>query len=205
MEKSSLSAQDQEMILELGIKLGERRTLGLIAGRCSAAQAQCLKKMHDEKMHVRFNLTWDEFCEKRLKMNRRTVDRIIGWFNEFGRVYFDAASLTGIAPAEYRRIAKSFQSDGIHVDGQVIALIPDNNDRAIEAIARLQAEAQAADRAKVSGALKQISELKTRGLQLGKAFRKVARSASDVERSVLRGSVEDVTRDLYRILAEFTV
>jgi hypothetical protein len=40
---------------------------------------------------------------------------------------------------------------------------------------------------------------------LGKAFRKVAHSAGDVDRSVLRGSVNDVVRDLSRILAEFSI
>jgi hypothetical protein len=197
--------RDEEQILELGIMLGQRRTLGLIAGRCSAAQAACMRKMRDEKVYARLGHTWDEYCEKRLKMNRRTVDRIIALERELGAMFFEAAAVTGITAPEYRRIAFAFQADGIHAGGEVIALIPENSERAIEAVAKLKAEADAREAAAPeSPAQQQIRALAKRGHDLAKAFRKIAKTANEAERSVLRSSITGVSRDLDRILLEYT-
>jgi hypothetical protein len=151
----------------------------------------------------RFAESWEEYCVRVLKISRRHADRLIFLLKKYGPLYFELAAITGISPSEYTSIEKYIDGDGIHYGGEVIALIPANTDRAVEAVARLQAEAQTA--AVENTAMQKISELKRRGLQLGKEFRKIARSSGDVERSVLRGCVDDVVRDLGRILGEYTV
>lgn len=193
---------NQQQALELGIILGERRAFGVVAGRCSAAQAECLRRVKEEKLWMGFAEGWEDYCVRVLKISRRHADRMVLNLKKYGVLYFEVAALTGIAPADYERIEDAVHADGIHVGSEVIALIPANTERAIEAVARLQAESNAAPENTLA---KEISVLKRRGLQLGKAFRKVAHSAGDVDRSVLRGSVNDVVRDLSRILAEFSI
>ena len=48
---------DNQQVLELGIMLGQRRAFGLVTGRCSAAQAECLRKVRDEKTYLKFATT----------------------------------------------------------------------------------------------------------------------------------------------------
>jgi hypothetical protein len=201
MEHFSEPTANERQALELGIVIGQRRAFGMVAGRCSAAQAECLRKVKEEKLYVRFAASWDEYCVQVLKMSRRNADRVVALLKKHGVLYFEVAALTGIAPAEYERIEPAVRADGIHVDSEVIALIPANTERIVEAVARLQAEARPTPE---STASKQISELQKRGHQLAKAFRKIAKSADDVERSILRGSVEGVARDLSLILAEYS-
>ena len=151
---------DDKQVLELGIMLGQRRAFGLVAGRCSAAQAECLRKVRDEKTYLKFASTWDEFCVRQLKIGKRTADRAIALLKKHGTLYFETAALTGITPAEFERIAQAIQRDGIHAGSDVIALIPENAARAVDAVARLQAEAAADQSAEPAASVEaQIREL----------------------------------------------
>jgi hypothetical protein len=200
-----VTTADEQKAIELGILLGQQKAFGMVAGRCSAAQAECLRKTKEEKLYLKLAPSWDEYCERYLKMSRRNADRFIFYLKKYGVLYFDVVAMTGITPGAYGRIEKSVREDGVHIGGEIIALIPANTERVIDAVARLQAEADAREAAGETPVQKQLSDLTRRGHQLAKAFRKVARSANDVERSVLHGCVEAVTRDLGRILGEYTV
>jgi hypothetical protein len=193
----------KQQALDLGKVLGRRETFGLVAGRCSAAQADCFRKIKEERLWVDFAANWDEYCEQVLKISRRTVERSIGLLKKHGPMYFDVAALTGASPAEYAAIEKHVRPDGIHIGSEVIALIPGNTDRAVQAVAQLQRETREAS-APESTAQQQISALTKRGHGLAKAFRRIAKTANQVERRVLRGCVTDVARDLDRILLEYT-
>jgi hypothetical protein len=46
--------------------------------------------------------------------------------------------LTRITPEQYRAIAPAIRENNIHVDGQAIALIPENSDRVAAAVAELR-------------------------------------------------------------------
>src|SRR6202165_5497814 len=116
----------EQQVLGLGIMLGQRRAFGMIAGRCSAAQAECLRKVREQKSYLKFAPSWGEFCERYLKICKRTADRAIAQLKKHGALYFETAALTGITPAEFERIEDAIQQDGIHVGSDVIALIPEN-------------------------------------------------------------------------------
>ena len=131
---------DEQQVLELGIMLGQRRAFGMVAGRCSAAQAECLRKVREEKTYLKFAPNWSKFCEGHLKISPRTADRTIALLKKHGTLYFETAALTGITPAEFGRIGHAIQQDGIHVGSDVIALIPENAARAVDAVARFQAQ-----------------------------------------------------------------
>src|SRR5437899_334294 len=70
MEEIKDGMPDEQQVLELGIMLGQRRAFGMVAGRCSAAQAECLRKVRDEKTYLKFATNWAEFCERQLKISK---------------------------------------------------------------------------------------------------------------------------------------
>ena len=53
---------EQKEALELGINLGQHHAFGLMAGRCSAAQAQTLKRLREDKLYLQCDPVWREFC-----------------------------------------------------------------------------------------------------------------------------------------------
>ena len=191
--------------LELGIIMGQRRAFGMMAGRSSAAHAECIRRIHDEKRYLKVALTWEEYCERFLKISSRTANRMIALLRKHGPVYFETAALTGIAPAEYARIEHAIRADGIHVGGDVIALIPENAARAVEAVARLQAEAAAADGAAVAEpAHEQIARLEKLAARVCDGFRKSAKTANCVERPSLARSIKTVRQMFDRLEMEIT-
>src|ERR1039457_5724542 len=100
-------------------------------------------------------------------MSKRAADRAIGLLKKHGTLYFETAALTGISPAEYVRIEHAIQRDGIHIGGDVIALIPGNASRAVDAVAQLQAESNAAESARPAApGEEQLPHLEERGRPL---------------------------------------
>src|SRR5579872_6964299 len=58
----------------LGQWMGHREAFGLIAGRCSAADIEILRRMKEERLYATLDCTWDEFCTRHLHVARRTGD-----------------------------------------------------------------------------------------------------------------------------------
>src|ERR1017187_8989897 len=75
---------DPRAALDLGRLLGQRRAFGAVAGRCSAAHAQLLRRMRDEKLYLPLAPSWRDFCGVHLAISRRHADRLIGFLNRFG-------------------------------------------------------------------------------------------------------------------------
>jgi hypothetical protein len=192
MEEKKTTSNDMQHVLELGILLGQHRTFGAVAGRCSAAQADSLRRLRDEKRYLCLAANWGDYCEKYLKISRRHVDRLIGWLKEFGPAYFQLSQLTGITPTAFREIAPAIQADGIHVDGEVVALIPENSARAAEAVARLRSASEA-DPAPSPDVTARIETLRRRGKQYASACKEVAKSRlSAAQREELTGALHEV-------------
>jgi hypothetical protein len=129
---------------ELGMMLGTRKAFAAVAGRCSAADAECLRRVRDQKLYVSRAATWEEFCPKFLGLSKTHANRIIRYLEEFGPDYFEVAQLTRITPEQYRAIAPAIREKNIHVNGQAIALIPENSDRVTAAVAELRRAASPA-------------------------------------------------------------
>jgi hypothetical protein len=202
MEELKDQVIDEQSVLELGIMLGQRRAFGLVAGRCSAAQAECLRKIRDEKSYLKFAPSWEEFCGGHLKLSRRTADRAIPLLKKHGPLYFETAALTGVSPAEYRRIEHAIQQDGIHLGSDVIALIPENAARAADAVARLQADASALENAPSASTEMRIHDLENRARQLCAGFHKTAEAAGCVERQWLVAAIKNVQPMMNRLELE---
>ena len=98
MEREPLSETTVEPaeLVELGIALGQTNAFGLVAGRCSAAQAEGIRRLREEKLYKRCCEKWDDFCPKYLRMSRSEADRTIKLWEEFGPAYFELSQLTRV-------------------------------------------------------------------------------------------------------------
>jgi hypothetical protein len=177
----------KQCLVELGILMGKREAFTTLAGRCTAAQAEALRRIRESQRYRELAPNWDEFCTGHLKTSRRSVDRMIGWLEEFGPVFFELAQATGITADEYRAIAPAVREDGIHVGTEVIALIPENAETVAEAVLRMQREAAAMRQSK--SAAERIAALRAQGQRLADNARRIAQSAGKTERGSLRAAV----------------
>ena len=106
---------------ELGRWIGRREAFGLVAGRCSAADIEILRRLREEKRYLSKSPTWEEFCKSHLGVSRRSADREIAYLREFGPNFFTIRQLTHVTVDEYRQIADRITEVGVQVDG---ALVP---------------------------------------------------------------------------------
>jgi hypothetical protein len=134
---STLKAEDVQL-MKLGITLGQNQTFALIAGRCSAAQAQIVRSLREDKLYKRCCEKWDEFCPKYLNVSRGEADRIIRLLDEFGPVYFEVSQLTRISAGTFRAIAPAITDGTLHHNGEAIALIPENSQKVAAAVAEMR-------------------------------------------------------------------
>ena len=123
--------------LDLGRLLGQRRALTAVAGRCTAAHAQLLRRIHDEKLYRPLAKTWEGFCGPHLAVSRRHADRLISVLNRFGPIYFELSQLVGISPREYLDIEPAVREHSIVVNGEAISLIPENAPKILEAVGQV--------------------------------------------------------------------
>lgn len=120
--------EDLEMMdeFEIGALVGERRTLSKLSGGCSAADAQCLRKIRESKKYLAKAPSWDEFCPKYLGMSRPSADRLIRHLEEFGPESFAVMQQLGISPREYKLLAPNMQGTSLLLEGETVALTPEN-------------------------------------------------------------------------------
>ena len=134
---AEMTADDAAM-LDLGVALGQNHAFALVAGRCSAAQAQGLKRLRDDKLYKRCTERWNDFCPQYLKISRVEADNIIHLWEEFGPVYFELSQLTRISAQTYRAIAPAVKNGALHFNGEQIPLRPDNSRKVAAAVAEMR-------------------------------------------------------------------
>ena len=122
---------------ELGTWTGQSQAFRSLARHCSAADAECLKRIRESRSYEGLGLTWEEFCPRYIGISRTYADKLIHRLEEFGQSYFQLAGIARIAPDAYRILAPAVTEAGIEIDGETIAIIPENAGRirkAVEAI-----------------------------------------------------------------------
>jgi len=124
--------------LNLGQLVGKNQAFGLMAARCSAAQAESLWRLRTEQKYKRVLPNWREFCCQYLKMSQTHADQVIGLWEEFGAGYFEVAQLTRISAETYRALAPSIQDGALHAEGEAIAINEENAQKISDAVARLR-------------------------------------------------------------------
>jgi len=182
---------DAASLFELGTWLGRRQAFGLIASRCTAADAECLKSMRDSGEYKRLRMTWDEFCSQKAGISRRTADRLITQLEEFGPNFFRVAELIEISPSTYRLIAGSVNEQGIEHKGQTIPLTPEHRRQVMEVV-------EAARAVKVEKCKAQASaDVLCKRLE---ALLQDATELTAQERLVIAGALQSGARRLGKVL-----
>jgi hypothetical protein len=127
---SQLSASGDELF-DLGVVLGRTNTSGLVAGssvvRCSAEQAEGLKRLREEKLYKRFAATWTDFCRKYLNMSYWKVTDTIQLWDECGPAFFQLSRLTWASQEACRAAVSAIKDDALHFNGEAIPLTPENS------------------------------------------------------------------------------
>jgi hypothetical protein len=179
---------DHRAAEDLARWVGRREAFAMTAGRCSAAEAESLRRMREDKQYRKLGMTWEKFCAQRLGVSRRHIDRTIRLLDEFGPAYFHVAQMAHVSPDEYRAIAPHVSADGVRVDGAVVALLPENTEQVSAAVAELLRREKPATPAKAPSAFDAVI----------KRCESVAESLSGLGELTLQQKLE-VTRVVCRI------
>jgi len=130
--------------IEFGTWIGRRQALSVISGRCSAADAQCLRELRESKQYKKLGLTWEQACKQYAGMARSTAEENIRNLEEFGPDFFVIARVTGISANEYRRIGGAVQDHKLLHAGQEIPIEIANAQELATAVDALRRETAAA-------------------------------------------------------------
>jgi hypothetical protein len=134
---SELAAADAAL-LDLGVVLGQNQAFSLVAGRCTAAAADGLRRLREQKLYKRCTEKWGDFCSKYLKMSRVEADRIIKLLAEFGPTYFELSQLTRVSPETYRAIAPHIEDGVLRHNGEAIELNAENSRKVAAAVGEVR-------------------------------------------------------------------
>ena len=175
--------------IDAGAWVGRQQAFAMIANRCSAAQALCLKQVRETRLYEKIELTWEEFCKEYAGISRAYADRLIQQHEEFGDAYFRLSEIARISPETYRQISSQVSDEGLEFDGGKLALIPENGPKIRAAIQTLRAQlkqARDADQPTSPG----IIQLKIRLDALVEEVSMISRRLLDAsERAGLQGLV----------------
>jgi len=198
--RSPLSPADLAL-LDLGVVLGQTHAFGMVAGRCTAAQALGLKRLREEQLYKHCSLTWSDFCRDHLNISKAEADRTIRFLDEFGPDYFDLSALTRISPETYRAIAPAVKDGALHFNGEAIPLKPENSRKVSAAVAELRRTIQFLGRnLRITD---RIVELDKRCTAIVAEFDEIARDEALLENRLLFDSALSRVRDeLARIALE---
>lgn len=152
-------------LLDLGTWMGRKQAFSLIAGKCSAADVECLRNIRENKRYRFLNVTWEQFCRDYAGCSRASADKTIRLLEEFGENYFRLAAVTRITPEDYRRIAAAVTEQGVCYEGETIPIEPENMLKLTQAIEVLRRRAAAPAPAPAEDSVERAFGRAEKGLQ----------------------------------------
>ena len=138
MENQICELPAVDEMLDLGMVLGQNQAFGFLAGRCSAAQAETIRRLRNEKLYKRVTEHWKEFCPQYLKMSGTQADSVIRLWEEFGAGYFEIAQLTRVSPETYRALAPAVENGVLNLNGEQIELTIENSRKVAAAVSQVR-------------------------------------------------------------------
>ena len=129
-----------EAILNLGTWLGRKQAFGLMAGRCTVAEIECLVEVCDGKLYLAIEPTFEAYCKNHLGITARTANRLIRQFKQQGPNLARLNSFTRIKPSEYRLFAAAVTEEGFFYNGETIPLEPENAPKLAQAVDAIRRE-----------------------------------------------------------------
>jgi hypothetical protein len=136
-------AQQARRFVGLGTHIGEHLALGFVAHRCSAADAEILKRIRDSGEFKLLGYKWAQFCKEELHITCRHADQMIHNLEVFGPNFFRLGDLIQVSPQTYRLIAGSISEEGLEIDGEKVPLNRENRDKIAAAVQARRKQAQA--------------------------------------------------------------
>ena len=133
---------DSQKQFDLGSWVGLQKAFANVSSGCSAARAQCLKQVRDSHMLDDLGFTWEEFCTLHAGISRRHADNLIHQYERFGDAYFRLTEIAPVSPKTFQQIAAQVTPDTIEIDGQPLALTPENAPKIRAAIQLLRQQIQ---------------------------------------------------------------
>src|ERR1035437_5659934 len=118
--------------VDLGRLLGQRRAFAAVGGRCSAAHAQLLRRIRDEKLYRAVAPSWRRFCDAHLAITCRHAERLIALLNRFGPTYFEISQLVGLSPRQYLAIQPVRHEHSVLVNGEALRPLPPNRPQGLQ-------------------------------------------------------------------------
>jgi hypothetical protein len=183
--------------------VGESHAFGLVAGRCSAAQAAGIRRLREEKLYKPLASDWREFCTNYLKMTGSNADRIIRLLEEFGPGYFEVSQLIRITPETYRLIEPSVKDNALRFDGEAIQLRPENARKVAGAIAEMRKAAAGAKQPRPLDTHKKLAQIDRQCSAIVKDLQEISSKERDGENWLqFTATVSRIQAALARIAAE---
>ena len=129
---------------DLTLFAGRDQALTLIAGTCSAAQAQYLKEVRESGAAAQAGLTWDDYCDAYVGRSRAQVNRLIRQLEQFGPAYFHFCQIAPLSARTFHRLklATHISGNRFEVYGKSFEISPTNGRAIRDAIKALRAESQ---------------------------------------------------------------
>jgi len=139
MEQSApeLPAELADTLL-LGQILGQHQSFALVAGRCTAAQAESLLHMREGRLYLRFAPSWKEFCPRFLHISYSQADRIIRLWQLHGPAIFELRQLIRISPEAFNAVEPFIKENALHFNDEAIELDPQNSQKIARAVDELR-------------------------------------------------------------------
>jgi hypothetical protein len=138
MENQNSEAPQVDELLALGMLLGQNQAFGFLGGRCSAAQAESIRRLRNEKLYKRVIEHWKAFCPQYLRMSGTQADNIIRLWEEFGAGYFEVAQLTRVSPETYRTLEPAVNNGVLNLNGEQIELTVENSRKVAAAVSEIR-------------------------------------------------------------------
>ena len=138
MENQNCEPSQVDDLLAVGMLLGQNQAFGFLGGRCSAAQAESIRRLRNEKLYKRVTEHWKAFCPQYLKMSGTQADSIIRLWQEFGAGYFEVAQLTRVSPETYRALEPAVNQGVLNVNGEQIELTVENSRKVAAAVSEIR-------------------------------------------------------------------
>jgi len=144
-KEQSMAREPDELTLCLNRWMGRREAFGLVAGRCAAADIETLRQIRERKLYKPKRNSWAECCTLDLHVARRSVDREIGYLQEFGPEFFHIRQMAQISAREYRGIAHHISPEGVRLNGTTVPLLPENSQQITAALTELLKQIEATE------------------------------------------------------------
>lgn len=119
---------------------GRTQAFGIVARQCSAAQAECLRQIHQSGAYTAVSSNWDDFCRDHAGMSRPKADSLIRSLEEFGPDYFRFSEIVPVSPETYRQLAPAIAENALEIEGESIPITPENAPKIRRAVQQLRAD-----------------------------------------------------------------